>query len=262
MKPIATECRRLNTVTDYTRLCGLPAPVHPLLTLIDLEQTRDRSRSALHTPVVQQLYSIWLRKNFRGRLHYGHQSYDFSEGVLGFVAPGQVFAIDETIDISGLSGWMLVFHPDLLGRYPLAQKIRSYGFFSYVVHEALHVSAAEEAVLDTLLGTIRGEYGRPIDRFSQDVLVAQLELLLSYANRSYHRQFVTRQATSHDLLSRFETRLIGYFAQDADLSLPTVQYFADELNVSAAYLSDMLPTLTGQTTQQHIHHVLIEKAKQ
>lgn len=272
MKKPAKEFHVLNTVTDYTRLCGLPAPAHPLLTLIDLAHARDLPPPVIKTPVVQKLYSIWLKKDFKGRLYYGHQSYDFSEGVLGFVAPGQVFSVDDELDVSDLSGWMLVFHPDLLLKYPLAQKISSYGFFSYQVHEALHLSAAEEAVLDSLLDTIWAEYERPIDEFSQDVLVAQLDLLLSYANRFYHRQFVTRRSAENDLTTRFETQLVSYFAQEpgspvrqtgsTHVSLPTVQLFADALNVSPAYLSDTLRTLTGQTTQQHIHHALIERAKQ
>lgn len=253
--------RVLATVTDYTRFCGLPAPAHPLLTLFDLAQTRHLPPPPARTPVVQQLYTIWLKKDFRGRLHYGHQSYDFREGVLGFVAPGQVFSVDETVDVSELSGWMLVFHPDLLLKYPLGKKIASYGFFSYAVHEALHVSAQEEALLDALLATLRQEYERPIDAFSQDVLVSQLEVLLSYANRFYHRQFVTRRVAEHDLLTRFETLLLGYFAPDGERPLPTVQYFAEALAVSPAYLGDMLRALTGQTTQQHIHHALIEQAK-
>ena len=262
MKQPTKPFRVLNTVTDYTRFCGLPAPAHPLLTLIDLAKTRHLPPPATNTTVVQQLYTIWLKKDFKGRLHYGHQSYDFTEGVLGFVAPGQVFSVDDTLDVSQLSGWMLVFHPDLLRKYPLAQKITSYGFFAYQVHEALHLSATEEVVLEGLLSTIRAEYEHPIDGFSQDVLVAQLELLLSYANRFYHRQFVTRRSAENDLTTRFETLLIGYFAQDGELSLPTVQYFADALHVSPAYLSDTLRTLTGQTTQQHIHLALIDKAKQ
>ena len=262
MKQTAASFHILNTVTDYTRLCGLPAPAHPLLTLIDLAKTRDLTPLVVNKPVVQHLYSIWLKRDFKGRLHYGHQSYDFSEGVMGFVAPGQVFSVDDTIDVSNLSGWMLVFHPDLLRKYPLAQKIGSYGFFAYQVHEALHLSAYEEASLEALLVTIRTEYERPIDGFSQDVLVAQLDLLLSYANRFYHRQFVTRRSIENDLAIRFEALLTGYFVQDGDLRLPTVQYFADTLNVSPAYLGDMLRTLTGQTTQQHIHHALIERAKQ
>lgn len=261
MKEPAKEFLVLETVTDYTRFYHLPAPAHPLLTLIDLEQTRDLPPPPAHTSVVQQCYSIWLKKDFNGRLHYGHQSYDFREGVLGFVAPGQVVAVDDTLDTSALSGWMLVFHPDLLRRYPLGQKITGYTFFSYAVNEALHISAQEELVLDGLLATIRTEYERPIDAFSQDVLVSQLELMLNYANRFYHRQFLTRRATENDQLSRFEALLTSYFAQGDTQPLPTVQYFADALHLSPAYLSDMLRTLTGQNARQHIQSALIEKAK-
>ena len=261
MKTPTKDFQVLNTVTDYTRLCGLPAPAHPLLTLIDFVPVRHQPRPPA-TSVVQQLYTIWLKKGMKGRLPYGHQSYDFNEGVLGFQAPGQVFTIDETLDISELSGWMLIFHPDLLTKYPLGKKMAGYGFFSYEVHEALHLSEREERGLNELLTSIRREYEQPIDAFSQDVIVSQLEVLLTYANRFYHRQFLTRRVVEHDLLSRFETMLIGYFAQGAEQPLPTVQYFADELSVSPAYLSDMLRTLTGQNTQQHIHHALIERAKQ
>ena len=261
MKPAAKEFRVLNTVTDYVRMCGLPAPAHPLLALIDLEQTRHNVLPAGFTPVVQQLYTVWLKKNLKGKVHYGHQSYDFGEGVMGFLAPGQVFAVDATLDISEISGWMLVFHPDLLRKYPLAQKIVGYGFFSYQVHEALHLSAQEEGLLAGLLHALRGEYERPIDAFSQDVLVAQLDVLLNYANRFYHRQFLTRRTAEHDLLSRFEAHVAAYFAHAGEQPLPTVQHFAAALHVSPAYLGDMLRALTGQTTQQHLHHALLEKAK-
>jgi AraC family transcriptional activator of pobA len=266
MKQPAKYFRVLATVTDYTRFYGLPAPAHPLLTLIDLAQAREQAQGKdfpqLLDPVVPQLYTIFLKRNLNGPLYYGHQSYDFREGVLGFSAPGQVFQVDAALDTSRVSGWMLVFHPDLLARYPLGKKIAGYGFFAYEVHEALHLSGQEETLLDTLLHGLRTEYERPLDAFSQDVLVSQLEVLLSYANRFYHRQFLTRRSTEHDLLSRFEGLLRGYFSQDGSQLLPTVQYFADALHVSPAYLSDMLGSLTGQTTQQHIHHQLIEKAKQ
>jgi AraC family transcriptional regulator, transcriptional activator of pobA len=256
------KVRTLATISDYTRLCGLPPPSHPLLTLIDLEKTRKEVPPEALTPYRQEFYSIWVKKNLKGKIHYGHQSYDFNEGVMGFMGPGQVFAIDPSLDISALSGWMLLVHPDLLVRYPLGKKIAGYGFFAYEVHEALHLSAAEELTLDGLLAGIRAEYERPIDAFSQEVLVAQLDVLLTYANRFYHRQFLTRRAPEHDLLTRFETALATYFAPDApNQPLPTVQHFADQLHVSPAYLSDMLRTLTGQTTQQHLHYRLIEKAK-
>ena len=159
----------------------------------------------------------------------------------------------------------MLFHPDLLARYPLGKKITGCGFFSYQVHEALYLSAQEETVLDSLLATIRSENERPVDAFSQDVIVSQLDLLLTYANRYYHRQFLTRRTADHNrdggLLTRFETLLTGYFAQDTGQSLPTVQFFADELNISPVCLSGMLRTLTGQNTQHHIHQALIEKAK-
>ncbi|SFP92545.1 helix-turn-helix domain-containing protein [Hymenobacter arizonensis] len=265
MKHPAKDFRVLPTVTDYTRFYGLPAPTHPLLTLIDLTKAREQAQGKdlpeLLDPVVPQLYTIFLKRNLNGPLYYGHQSYDFREGVLGFSAPGQVFQVDASLDTSQVSGWMLVFHPDLLLRYPLGKKIANYGFFAYEVHEALHLSAQEESLLDALLHGLRTEAERPIDAFSQDVLVSQLEVLLNYANRFYHRQFLTRRVAEHDLLARFELILRGYFAQEGQLPLPTVQYFADALHVSPAYLSDMLRSLTGQTSQQHIHHALIEKAK-
>ncbi len=252
----------LATVTDYTRFCELPAPANPLLTLIDLSQTRKQLPPTAFLPIRQEFYTIWVKKNLNGKLHYGHQSYDFGEGVMGFMGPGQVFAIDPTLDIFDLSGWMLVFHPDLLARHPLGKKIGSYGFFAYAVHEALHLSAAEEAILDGLVAGLRAEYEQPIDAFSQDVLVAHLDTLLTYANRFYHRQFLTRRVAEHDPLSRFEALLAAYFAADTDAQpLPTVQYFADHLHVSPPYLSDMLRTVTGLTTQQHLHQHLIEKAK-
>ena len=159
---------------------------------------------------------------------------------------------------------MLVVHPDLLASYPLGKQITTYGFFGYAVHEALHVSAAEETMLNRLIDAIRVEYERPIDAFSQGVLVAQLDVLLNYANRFYHRQFVTRRMPGNDLLTRFEAQLAAYIGHEAAPSggtLPTVQQLADALNVSPAYLSDMLRSLTGQNTQQHIHQALIEKAK-
>lgn len=273
MKETAKEFHILSTVTEYTRFYGLPAPAHPLLTVIELGGLReltspDAIRTAT-TPVVQQLYMVSLKRNMKeAAIRYGYQSYDYNEGVLSFLAPGQGCWVVANMNpnemstwIAEMSGWTLLFHPDLLSKYPLGKKILSYGFFSYEVHEALHLSTQEERVLGNLLDSIRSENERPIDAFSQDVIVSQLDVLLTYANRYYHRQFLTRRTAEHDLLSRFEAALIGYFAQDADQPLPTVQYFADELGVSPAYLSDMLRTLTGQNTQQHIHQALIEKAK-
>ncbi len=248
----------LHTVTEYTRYYGLPAPAHPLLTLINLAEIRGQ---AIPAPIVAQLYTVALKRGLRGTVYYGRQTYDFHEGLLTFLAPGQVVQADASLDISAMTGWALVFHPDLLRHYPLGQKMSRYGFFSYQVHEALHVSAQEEHLLENVLASLRYEYEQPLDAFSQDLLVAQLEVLLGYANRFYHRQFLTRRSAEHDLLSRFEARLTAHFGQAGPPPLPTVQQFAEALHVSPAYLSDMLRALTGQTAQQHLHHALIEQAK-
>ena len=280
MKPHAKDFHVLNTVTEYTRFYGLPAPMHPLLTIVDLGCLRnmqsETSAKAALTPVVQQFYMVSLKRNLHltgAALRYGHQSYDFSEGVMSFLAPGQGCWLANELNVDALAdyvadivGWSLIVHPDLLAKYPLGKKIASYGFFSYQVNEALHLSAAEEATLNGLLNSIRSEAERPIDQFSQEVIVSLLDVLLTYANRFYHRQFLTRRnaVATRDgraLLIRFETLLIDYFARPTEQPLPTVQFFANQLNVSSAYLSDMLRTLTGQNTQQHIHNALIERAK-
>jgi AraC-like DNA-binding protein len=259
MKQPTKEFTTLASVADFARHFGFASPTHPLLAIYDL--------AGHHPPptppgrALRQLYLVALKRDLKGHLRYGQGHYDFSEGVLGFYAPGQLCAGDEPADNPELSGWLLVFHPDLLARYPLGQKISSYQFFSYQVHEALHLAAREEEVLNELAASLRRESEQPADAFSQDVLVAQLDLLLSYANRYYHRQFQTRRVGPHDLLSRFEALLAGYVAHAAEQPLPTVQHFADALHVSPAYLSDMMRTLTGQNTQQHIHQAILEKAK-
>ncbi|RAK69742.1 helix-turn-helix domain-containing protein [Hymenobacter edaphi] len=259
MKPAAPPFQLLATVSDFAAHFGFPAPAHPLLTVVDLANHR---HPPVTGPALRQLYIISLKKNLKGQLQYGRRSYDFREGVLAFYAPGQMCTADATVDVSEVEGWMVVFHPDLLARYPLGKKITGYGFFSYLVSEALHLSAREEQQLNNVFRSLLEEHQQPVDAFSQDVLVAQLDLLLSYANRFYHRQFLTRRTTEHDLLSRFEELVTAYFARDEpEQPLPTVQHFADALHVSPAYLSDLLRTLTGQTTQQHLHHALIEKAK-
>ena len=260
MKQPAKEFRLLASVSDFTAYFGFPAPTHPLLTVIDLAQHRHLVPPT--GPALRQLYIISLKKNMKGHMPYGQRTYDFGAGTLGFFAPGQLCEGSDDLDISELSGWMLVFHPDLLHRHPLGKKMAGYTFFSYQVHEALHLSAREETLLDGLLAGLRAEAEQPIDGFSQEVLAAQLEVLLTYANRFYHRQFLTRRPAEHDLLSCFEELLTAYFAQPGEHPLPTVQYFADALHVSPAYLGDMLRSLTGQNTQQHIHQHLIEKAKQ
>ena len=254
---------RIKTITEYHRLRNLPMPEHPLISVVNFEGIKDFSYDG--ESIMLDFYSIALKRNFGTKIKYGQQEYDFDEGIMFFIGPGQVFRIE--IDKSSTlkrSGWMLIVHPDFLWNTPLAKTIKQYEYFSYSTHEALHLSEKEEATITTITQSITQEYHSNIDKFSQDIIIAQLELLLNYADRFYHRQFITRKITNHQILNRLEDILSAYFNSDSlsQKGLPTVQYVAEALNVSPSYLSGLLKTLTGQSTQQHIHDKLIEKAKE
>lgn len=163
---------------------------------------------------------------------------------------------------TNVEGWMVVFHPDFIQNYPLAKRIKEYGFFSYAANEALHLSEREETVIYGLLQNLQHEIEAMIDNYTQDVVVSHIDLLLNYCNRFYNRQFITRKTASNDLFLKFEGLLTAYYQKEGLSGLPTVQYFAEKLFVSPHYLNDMLKNLTGQTTQQHIQNQLIEKAKE
>ena len=159
------------------------------------------------------------------------------------------------------TGWLLIIHPDFFRGYALSQKIKTYDFFHYAVNESLILSDEEQNAIETIFGQIEKEANLPIDTFSQDVIISNIDLLLTYCNRYYHRQFITRKQNNSELLSKFEALLNIYFTEK-EIRLPTVNYFASTLNLSPKYLSDCLKQLTGQTAQQHIHDRLIEKAKE
>jgi AraC-like DNA-binding protein len=253
---------RIKTISEFHRFRNLPRPEHPLISVINFEDMRGippRNPKSL----VNDFYSIAIKRSFNARIKYGQQEYDFQEGIMVFMAPGQVFSIEADEDLKH-SGWLLLVHPDFLWKTPLAKTIRQYEYFSYAVHEALHLSDKEEALITGILQNIRNEYQSNIDKFSEGVIIAQLELLLTYAERFYHRQFITRKIVNHKILDRLEKILKDYFDSDALITdgLPTVQYVAGALNVSPGYLSSLLRVLTGRSTQQHIHDRLIEKAKE
>jgi AraC family transcriptional regulator, transcriptional activator of pobA len=258
------QLRRIRTITEFHRVRGLPKPQHPLISLIDFASIR-HSTDNNSISWVYDFYSISLKRDLNAKVIYGQQESDFDEGIMFFIAPGQVFRIEiGEGPIEQHSGWILLVHPDFLWNTPLAQKITQYEFFDYSVNEALFLSDKEETTIDGILQNMLQEYHSNIDKFSQDVVVAQLELLLTYADRFYHRQFITRKINNHQILSRLEDILTRYFNSD-DLvrkGLPAVQYIAESLNVSPGYLSSLLKVLTGQSTQQHIHDKLIEKAKE
>ena len=255
---------RIKTISEYHRLMGLPKPEHPLISVINLE-TMKYLPGNRPVSLVFDFYSISLKRNYNAKIKYGQQEYDFDEGIMFFISPGQVFGIEVNKDEKlKRSGWMLFVHPDFLWNTPLAKAIKQYEYFSYSVHEALFLSEKEETTIISLMQNMENEYQSNIDKFSQDIIIAQLELLLNYADRFYHRQFITRKITNHKILDRLEEILTAYFNSDnlVKKGLPSVQYIAGSLNVSPGYLSGLLKMLTGQSTQQHIHDKLIDKAKE
>jgi len=250
----------INSISELHRLLGLEKPKHPLITLINhADEIRVSEKST--TRVVLNFYNISIKKSFQGQLKYGKNYYDFDEGTMSFLAPKQVLVMDEENE-RNKNGWSLLFHPDLIRSHHLSSIINKYGFFSYGVNEALHLSEQEESTVETLVKNIKREYKSTVDLYSQDVMVSNIDLLLNYCNRFYNRQFITRKMASNDLLVNFETILHNYFKLDSSINLPTVKGISKKLNVSPSYLSDMLRTVTGQNTQQHIHAKIIEKAKE
>lgn len=255
-----TKPYRIQSITDIHRLMGLPKPQHPLIGIIDLSELKNNSD--INT-VLFDLYVVSLKRGC-DKLLYGQQKYDFDEGLMAFMSPGQILRGEEGGIPPNLEGWMLFIHPDFLWGTSLAQKIKKYEYFDYSVNEALFLSDKEETLINDIVENIKNEYHANIDKFSQDIIISHLETLLNYAERFYGRQFITRKITSHQILDRLEKLLSDYFNSD-DLvtkGLPTVQYISDNLNVSPTYLRSLLKTLTGQSTQQYIHDKLIEKAKE
>ena len=262
MKSPAARFVVLNTVADFTQYYGFAAPTHPLVTVIDLAQYAPPDYLA--KPALRQLYLIVLKRHFHGQLPYGQQMYDYRQGVLGFYAPGQPVQFcppGGPHTLAEPQGWMVVFHPDLLARRAAGPFAGSYPFFAYRVQQALALSASEEQRLTYAVAGLRQESEQPADAFSQQLLSTQLDVLLQYASRAYHRQFPTEPASGPDLLSRFETLLATYLDSAAEQPLPSVQHFAEALHVSPAHLGDVLRTHTGQNAQQYLHHALLEKAK-
>ena len=261
MKAASKQPFLFNSISELHKALGLPKPLHPLISLVDYSHVK-ADTTDLQRGMVFNFYKISYKKNFTGKIKYGQSHYDFDEGGLSFFSPNQIITALE--DEADYSGYTLLIHPDFILGHPLGQNIKNYGFFSYSVTEALYLSDKEKKVILGIFENIEAELESAIDQISQDVLVSQVELLLNYSKRFYNRQFITRKTGNNELLVRFETMLSNYFDSDQPslTGLPTVVQLAGPLNVSPHYLSDMLRTLTGQNTQQHIHQKLIEKAKE
>lgn len=251
---------KFNSLAELHRVLRLKKPLHPMVSVVDNMDNKNESYN-LTTSFILDFYKISYFTNPSGQFKYGQNLYDFDEGGMFFISPGQVISNYE--DDGDHSGFTLFVHPDFLLSYPLAKKIKQYGFFSYSANELLHLSDAEKHTIISIFRIIEAELTLPIDDLSQDIIVSQIELLLSYSNRFYKRQFITRKALNNDLLQKMEEILEDYFKDKTVLNngTPTVQLLSEQLNISAGYLSDMLRSLTGQSALQHIHNKLIERVK-
>jgi len=261
MKANVQQPLQFKSISDMMREMGMPKPLHPLIALVEYDKI-DVSLHHAGRAVLIDFYKISFKKDFQGQVKYGQGYYDFEEGGLAFLAPNQLVTVPS--DESSYQGYALYFHADLIRNYPLGRNIKDYGFFSYGINEALFLSEKERIVVQRLFESIELELNNNIDSFSQDVLVSQIELLLNHSNRFYNRQFITRKSVHNDLISKMDLYLAQRFANGQPIisGVPSVQDVADHLRVSPRYLTDMLKSLTGQGTQQHIHHQLIEKAKE
>ena len=257
--------KHFKTLSDFHEFRQLPKPLHPLISVVDIGAVPQIDDG---TPLVMlvDFYSISIKRMRNVSVKYGQNLFDFNEGILSFIAPNQVFSVSVTDNAMPVerSGWVINIHPDFIWNTPLAKTIRQYDFWDYSLTEALFLSAKEEAIIISIILAVHQECNANIDQFSKRIIVSQLESLLNYADRFYHRQFITREKANHQVLERLETLLVAYFnsTELSERGLPTVQYVAECLHLSPKYLSNILRLLTGQNTQQHIHARLIAKAKE
>lgn len=257
---------RIKTISEFHQFRGLPKPEHPLISVVDYS-TIKHDVDVKELSWILDFYSISAKRTSNAKITYGQQEYDFDEGMMFFMAPGQVFSVTVDPDPNVRAkhtGWILLIHPDFFWNTSLAINIKNYEYFDYSVNEALFLSEKEEKTIYNIIENIQQEYHANIDKFSQNIIISQIETLLNYAERFYQRQFITRKISNHKILDSLEKLLTDYFNNE-DLvtkGLPSVQFVADSLHVSPSYLTGLLKVLTGQNTQQHIHEKLIEKAKE
>jgi len=251
----------IKSISQVHHVLGLGKPLHPAISVVSMKDV-NLSEKLFNQKYIWDFYMISLKFE-NCKLQYGRQYYDFEEGTLVFSSPGQVFEAKEQPKSLNKNGWALYFHADLIRISNLVKKIKSYGFFSYALNEALHLSEKEKEKISQCIEVIEDECRQNIDKHSQSVIVSTLELLLKYCNRFYDRQFYTRSTHQQDIVEKIETLLVDYFNSNKGVyqKIPTVKYCADQVNLSSNYLSDLLKKETGKNTQEHIHFHLIETAK-
>lgn len=246
------------TVDDYNKFNNHET-LHPLVSVIDFSKAHKRTGSKMYF----NLYCIFLKDVKCGDLKYGRATYDYQEGTLVFISPGQVVDVENKIDIYQPLGHALVFHPDLIKGTPLTKGISDYGFFDYQTNEALHLSKKEQQMVLEMFADIQFELNRNVDKHSKKVIVSNIELLLNHCNRFYDRQFITREHINKGILEKFEELLNTYFLSDKpnSIGLPSVAFCANELHLSANYFGDLIKKETGKTAQEYIQNKIIDVAK-
>lgn len=248
-----------NSIDEFNREFGIET-FHPLINIVNVAQTVTELTEGDYC---FNCYSVFLKDAQYGNIKYGRNYYDYQVETLLFMAPMQVIGLGEhKPDVS--KGWVLLFHPDMLRGTQLGRNMKKYSFFSYAVNEALHLSEHERGIVLECFRSIENELRRGMDNNSKDIIVSRLELFLNYCKRFYERQFITRSHVAGDTLARFEQLLDSYFHSEQPIQsgFPTVKYFADRMNFSVNYLSDMLRKDTGKSAQEHIHLRMIETAKE
>jgi AraC family transcriptional activator of pobA len=253
------EIIKLDNIAKYNTMRGVET-LHPLVTVIDLSKAKPMAAKTFNFG----MYAVFLKELNCGELKYGRNHYDYQEGTLVFIAPGQVMGIQPNVKTFEPKGWALLFHPQLIEGTPLGKHIQDYSFFSYDVNEALHLSEKERQIVLDCFGKIQYELEQSIDKHSKKLIASNIELFLNYCTRFYDRQFITRDNAHAGILERFENLLNNYFSSEnpANIGLPSVAYYADELNLSSNYFGDLIKKETGKSAQEYIQSKIIDVAKE
>ncbi len=254
---------RLESISELNKSLNQDKPKHPLISIVDFSKIKFQELENTEVKkVTYNFYSIILKNLVPGSLRYGRNIYDFQDGSLFFMAPDQVWAL-ENLNIQDVYGWGLCFHPNLIRGTSLNSKMKEYTFFNYKLNEALHLSDEEKLTLSDIIASINKELNRPIDKHSKAVIVSSIELLLNHCSRYYDRQFITRSEVNKDVIAKIEEYLTNYFKSEKQQTsgIPTVKQCADEVHLSPNYLCNLLRKETGKSTQEHIHYYVLELAK-
>ena len=254
MAILNTEC-----ISEYNKLVGV-VTLHPLVSVIDLSKCKPMH----HIRHTLGFYAVFLKDVKCGDIIYGRQKYDYQEGTVVCMAPGQVVGCEDNGEVFQPKGWALLFHPDLIHGTSLGKHIKEYTFFSYEANEALHLSERERTIFIDCLQKIQLELEHDVDRLSKRLIATNIELLLDYCLRFYERQFITRENVNNDILTRFESLLDNYFTGDNAIQkgLPSVKYCASEMCLSPNYFGDLIKKETGKSAQEYIQSKIISISKE